>query len=86
MSPSRHPQTDDSTGIMNCMVKKYLRFYWSYHQGDWDEPLSRAEFAYNSAKSEDLGMVPFEVYLGWNPKHHWIYFAVRVKLMKQYLI
>ena len=53
---------------MNRMVKNYLRCYCNYHQNDWDELLPGEEFAYNSALSEDLGMTPFEVGLGWNPK------------------
>ncbi len=50
------------------MVENYLRCYCNFHQNDWDELLSGAEFAYNSAISDDLGMTPFEVHLGWNPK------------------
>ena len=50
------------------MIENYLRCYCNYHQNDWDELLPGAEFAYNSAISDDLGMLPFEVDLGWNPK------------------
>jgi len=68
MSSSRHPQTDGASEIMNRMVENYLRCYCSYHQDDWDELLPAAEFAYNSAVTEDLGMSPFEVDLGDVPK------------------
>ena len=68
MSSSRHPQTDGASEIMNRMVENYLRCYCSYHQNNWDELLPAAEFAYNSAVSEDLGMSPFELDLGWIPK------------------
>ena len=68
MSTSRHPQTDGSSEIMNRMVENYLRCYCNYHQNNWDELLPAAEFAYNSAVSEDMGMSPFEIDLGWNPK------------------
>ena len=68
MSSSRHPQTDGASEIMNRMVENYLRCYCSYHQDDWDELLPAAEFAYNSAVTEDLGMSPFELDLGWIPK------------------
>ena len=68
MSTSRHPQTDGASEIMNRMVENYLRCYCNYHQNDWDELLPAAEYAYNSAVSEDLGMSPFEMDLGWNPK------------------
>ena len=68
MSSSRHPQTDGASEIMNRMVENYLRCYCSYHQDNWDELLPAAEFAYNSAVSEDLGFSPFELDLGWVPK------------------
>ena len=68
MSTSRHPQTDGASEIMNRMVENYLRCYCSYHQDNWDELLPAAEFAYNSSVSEDLGMSPFELDIGWNPK------------------
>ena len=68
MSTSRHPQTDGSSEIMNRMVENYLRIYFNYHQDNWDELLPGAEFAYNSAVTEDLGMSPFELDLGWIPK------------------
>ncbi len=67
MSSSRHPQTDGSSEIMNRMVENYLRCYCSYHQKDWDELLASAEFAHNSAVSDEFGTSPFEVDLGWNP-------------------
>ncbi len=68
ISSSRHPQTNVSSEIMNRMVQNYLRCYCNYHQNDWDELLPGAEFSYNSSLSEDLGMTPFEVDLGWNSK------------------
>jgi hypothetical protein len=68
MSTSRHPQTDGSSEIMNRMLELYLQFYCSYRQDDWAELLPSAEFAYNSAVSEDLGISPFEVDLGWCPR------------------
>lgn len=68
MSSSRHPQTDGSSEIMNRMIENYLRCYCNFHQNNWDELLPGAEFAYNSAITEDLGMSPFEADLGWKPK------------------
>lgn len=67
MSTSSHPQTDGASEIMNRMAENYLRCYCNYHPNDWDELLPAAPFAYNSAESEDLGMTPFEMDLGWNP-------------------
>ena len=68
MSTSRHPQTDGASEIMNRMVENYIRCYCNYHQNNWDELLPAAEFAYNSAISEDIGMSPFEMDLGYLPK------------------
>ena len=61
ISTSKHPQTDGATEIMNRMFEHYLRCYCSCHQNNWDELLPAAEFAYNSAKSEDLWISPFEM-------------------------
>ena len=68
MFSSRHPQIDGSSEFINRMVENYLRCYCNCHQNDWDELLLEAQFAYDSAVSEYLGMAPFEIDLGWNPK------------------
>ena len=68
MSSSRHPQTNGASEIMNRMIENYLRCYCSYHQNDWDELLPAAEFAYNAAVSDDLGVASFEADLGCVPK------------------
>lgn len=68
MSTSRHPQTDGSTEIMNRMVENYLRCYCAFHQNNWDQLLTSAEFAYNSAEVATMKMTPFEADIGWNPK------------------
>lgn len=53
---------------MNRMVENYIRCYSSLRQDGWDDLLPTAEFAYNSAKSEELTVTPFEVDLGWKPR------------------
>lgn len=68
MSTSHHPQTDGQSEVMNRMVENFLRCYCALNQRNWDTLLPAAEFAYNSSLSEDLGMTPFEVDLGWQPK------------------
>lgn len=50
------------------MLENYLRCYCSLRQDDWDKYLPAAEFAYNSAKSEQLQMTPFGLYLGNSPR------------------
>lgn len=64
MSSSKRPQTDGASEVLNRMMENYLRCYCSYDQNDCDELLPTADFAYNSAVSEDLGMSPFEFALG----------------------
>jgi hypothetical protein len=68
ISTSRHPKTDSSSEIVNRMLENNLRCYLSNRQDDWADPLPSAEFAYHSAVSDDLGMSPFEVDLGWCPR------------------
>lgn len=68
MASAKHPQTDGASEVMNRMIENYIRCFCSYEQNDWDLLLPCAEFAYNSAVSEDLGLSPFEVDLGWKPK------------------
>lgn len=63
-----HPHTDDAYEVMNRVVQNYIRGYCEYKQGDWDTFFPAAEFAYSSAVSEDLGMTPVEVDLGWRPR------------------
>ena len=53
---------------MNRMIENYLRCFCTYEQDNWAELLPAAEFAYNSAISDELGMSPFEMDLGWKPK------------------
>ncbi len=50
------------------MLENYLRCYCSMRQDDWDENLTAAEFAYNSARSDELQTTPFEIDTGWNPR------------------
>lgn len=53
---------------MKRMLENYLRCYFSLRQDDWDNLLTAAEFSYNSPKITSLGMSPFEINIGWNPK------------------
>lgn len=56
--------------VMNRMIENYLRCYCSHRQDDWDEYLAAVEYAYNLSISEELGMNPFEVDIGTNPRSH----------------
>ena len=68
MYTGRHLQTDSQSEVMKRMIENYLCCYCSHYQDNWDELLPAAEFAYSSAVSDDLGMKPFEMDLGWIPK------------------
>lgn len=68
MSSTKQLQTDGASEVVNRMVGKYIRCFCNYEQDDWDLFFSCAEFAYNSAVPEDLGLSSFEVDLGWKPR------------------
>ena len=68
MSKSHHPQTDGLSEVMNRMVENFIRCYCALNQKNWDELLPAAECACNSAVTEYLGMSPFEVDFGWQPR------------------
>jgi hypothetical protein len=67
MSTAFHPQTDGQTERMNRTLEEMLRAYTTYHQNQWDECLSAAEFAYNNSKQSSTKMTPFELDNGQNP-------------------
>lgn len=68
MSTSHNPQTDGQSEVMNLMVENFLRCHTALNKKKCDIDLTAAEFAYNFSVSEDLGMNPFEVDLGWQKK------------------
>lgn len=50
------------------MLENYLRYFCNYRLTNWVELLQAADFAFNSALSDDLGISPFEMDLGWKRK------------------
>lgn len=68
MSTAYHQQTDGQSEKTIQTLEQYLRMYTSKSQDDWDELLSHAEFAYNSAKSTATNFSPFEVMYGFLPQ------------------
>lgn len=68
MASSGHPKTDGASEVMNRMVENYIHGLCTLEQDDWDTLLPSAEFVYNSAVSEDIGLSLFQVDLGWAPK------------------
>jgi len=48
------------------MMEQYLRIYCDYHQDDWSQLLSLAEFVYNNANNTSKGMFPFYANYGYH--------------------
>lgn len=68
ISTSHDPQTGGLSEVMIRMVEHFIRCYCALNQKVWDDLLPAAEFSYNSAITEDLGMTSFELGLGCQPK------------------
>jgi hypothetical protein len=67
MSTAFHPQTDAQTERINQIMETYLRCYVNYKQDNWVQLLPLAQFAYNSADQETIGVSPFYANYGYNP-------------------
>ena len=63
-----HSQTDGQTERMNQTVETYLRHYVSRTQKNWVQLLPTAQFAYNNAKNETMGVTPFYANYRYNPE------------------
>lgn len=66
-SSAYHPETDGQTERINRVLEDYLRHYVNKYQDDWHKLLKFAEFAYNNAKQESLGVSPFRLNYGFDP-------------------
>lgn len=75
MSNSRQPRTDSASKIMNRMIENYLCCFCSNHQDDCDKLLPSAEFEYNSAVRDDMGISSFGMDLGKTRKLPLDFFA-----------
>jgi hypothetical protein len=67
-STAYHPQSDGQSERSNQTLEQYLRNYVSYSQDDWIEYLHYAEFAFNNAVHEGIGISPFMAHSGYNPR------------------
>lgn len=65
-STSSHPQTDGQTEVTNRTLGSLLRALIKTNMRQWDELLSRAEFAYNRAPNKTTGISPFMAVYGLN--------------------
>jgi transposase InsO family protein len=64
LSTAFHPQTDGQTERQNQVVETWLRAYVCYMQDDWNTLLPMAEFAYNNAPHDSIGISPNEARYG----------------------
>jgi len=66
-STAYHPQTDGQTERVNRILEQTLRIHCAYHQIDWDNYLSIAEFTYNNNQSSTTQFSPFFTNFGHHP-------------------
>jgi putative transposase len=67
MSTVFHTETDCLSENLNKTVVCYLRGFATHDQGNWDNYLPFAEYAYNSSIHRSTKQTPFELDLGYNP-------------------
>jgi hypothetical protein len=68
MTTSFHPQGNAQTERMNRVLEEYLRHFVAPKQDNWDGLLPLAEFAINDSYQESIGMSPFYMTYGYNPR------------------
>ena len=66
-STAYHPQTDGQTERMNQEIEQYLRIYINFHQNDWSDWLSLAEFTINDKVNSSIQTTPFFADHGYHP-------------------
>ena len=59
LSTAYHPQTDGQTERVNQEIEQFLRLFVNYHQNDWVEWLSIAEFSFNNKIHSATHYSPF---------------------------
>jgi hypothetical protein len=67
-STAYHPQTDGQTERINQEIEHYLRVFCNYHQSDWSDWLSLAEFSYNDKTQISTHHSPFFLNYGHHPR------------------
>jgi len=67
MSMAFHPETDCLSKNSNMTVVHYLCGFATHDQGNWDDYLPLAKYAYNSSVLCSTKKTPFELDLGYEP-------------------
>jgi len=70
MSIAYHPQLDGQGEKANATLEPFLKAYISQLKSpeQWSQLLPLAEFSYNVAKHKAIGMLPFDVDIGYIPR------------------
>ena len=63
-----HPQCDGQSEKNVQQIKKMIRAHTDSNQETWDLGLAQLTFAYNSSVHETIGLSPFEVMFGRQPR------------------
>ena len=61
-----HPEGDGQMECLNQVLEQYLQAYTNYQQDDWASLLPLAEFVYNNATNETMGISPFFANKGYH--------------------
>jgi hypothetical protein len=67
-SSAYHPQTDGQTEVVNRSLEDLLRSLVGEHIKSWDTKLFQVEFAYNRSTNRSIGLSPFTIIYGSNPR------------------
>jgi len=68
LSTPYHPQTNGLVERFNRTLKEGLRKYCSANKQDWDLYLQHFMFAYRAAMQDSIGMSPFKMTFGYEPR------------------
>ena len=73
LSTADHPETDGQTEIMNQYIDQRLRPFVNYYQDNWSDLLPLIDIAQLILPHTSIGMSPFQLYNGFEPRMSWDY-------------
>ena len=71
LSTAYHKETDGQTEIMNKYIDQRLRPFVSYYQDNWSSLLPLIDRAQITLPHSAIGMSPYEVLYGYEPRQSW---------------